>query len=94
MIQLLEERETIMTIFPQVHMHSLQNDVDQYTIDPKTRYKGLRLLKPRMDVKHLYDTDTLPKAVIVGRAGKLLLYRLYYKMKSSKVTFNFLFYRF
>lgn len=73
LIQLLEERETIMTIFPQVHMASLQKDVDRYTIDPKTRYKGLRSLKPRMDVKQLYDTDTLPKTIAVGRVGKSLL---------------------
>lgn len=58
-----------MTIFPQVYMQNLQKDVNRYTINPLTRYTGLRSKKPRMDVKQLYDTDTLPKSTAVGRIG-------------------------
>ncbi len=72
-IKLLEERESILTIFPQIFAHTLQKDIAHYSIDPKTRYRGLNLLKPRMDVTQLYDSDSHPATAsmpMVGRVGK------------------------
>lgn len=57
MIKLLEERESILTLLSATNPHNLHADHTSYTIDPKTRYKSLRGITPRSDVKQLYDTD-------------------------------------
>ncbi len=72
-IKLLEERESLMTIFPQIFAHTLKKDIACYSLDPKTRYRGLNMLKPRLDVTQLYDSDTHPTTEsmpMVGRVGK------------------------
>lgn len=57
-IDLLKEREAILTLLPQTNPATLQKDISKYTIDPTTRYGNVsRLVAPR-DVSYLYDTDT------------------------------------
>ena len=56
-IDLLKEREGILTLLPQTSPAVLQKQVAKYTIDPKTRYKNVSSLVPAGDVSHLYDQD-------------------------------------
>ena len=56
-IELLKEREAILTLLPQTSPGVLQRDVSKYTIDPRTRYKNVGGLVPPGDVSHLYDCD-------------------------------------
>lgn len=56
-IELLKEREAILTLLPQTWAGSLHRDASKFTIDPKTRYPNLHGLLPPTDVAQLYDTD-------------------------------------
>ena len=56
-IDLLKEREAILTLLPQTSPGMLQRDISKYTIDPRTRYKNVGGLMPLGDVTYLYDTD-------------------------------------
>ena len=71
-IKLLEERESILTLLSNVYPRTLQDNFAQYTLDPKTRYRGLRGLVSRMDVDQLYDSDLRPRAASTARPGQLL----------------------
>lgn len=56
-IDLLKEREAILTLLPQTTPLTLQKEIAKYTIDPMTRYGNVsRLVAPR-DVSYLYDND-------------------------------------
>lgn len=57
-IEVLKEREAILTLLPQTSPGMLQRDIGKYTIDPRTRYKNVSGLVPPGDVSHLYDTDS------------------------------------
>ncbi len=57
-IELLKEREAILTLLPQTSPGMLQRDIMKYTIDPRTRYKNVGGLVPPGDVSHLYDTGS------------------------------------
>ena len=56
-IDLLKEREGILTLLPQTAPGTLQKNIAKYTIDPKTRYKNVRGLVPSGDISHLYDRE-------------------------------------
>lgn len=64
-IELLKEREAILTLLPQTSPGMLQRDIVMYTIDPRTRYKNVGGLVPPGDVSHLYDTDDTNVAIEV-----------------------------
>ena len=71
-IKLLQERESILTLLPNVYPRTLQDNFAQYTLDPKTRYRGLRGVVPRMDVNQLYDSDLRPRVASTARPGESL----------------------
>lgn len=56
-IDLLKEREAILSVLSQTSPGTLQRDIAKYTIDPKTRYRNVGGLVPPGDVSHLYDSD-------------------------------------
>ena len=58
-IKLLEEREAILTLLPQIAPRMLKKKYEQYTIDPKTRYSSLHGIAPRTDVRQYFDTDAI-----------------------------------
>lgn len=56
-IDLLKEREAIMTILPYSFASTSPKDIAKYTIDPRTRYRNYDSLVPAGDVSNLYDSD-------------------------------------
>ena len=56
-VELLKEREAILTLLPQTWAGTLKKDITKYTIDPTTRYGNVRGLSPLGDVSHLYDKE-------------------------------------
>ena len=60
-LDLIEEREAIFRLLPSTTPERLQKKTTTYTIDPHTRYPTLNTLVPTTDVRHLYDSDTIPK---------------------------------
>ena len=61
-IDLLKEREAILTLLPQISPGFLRKDIKRYTVDPSTRYYNVKLL-PIPQVSHLFDTDKLSAPV-------------------------------
>ena len=55
-IDLLKQREAILTLLPQTSPSTLQKDITKYTIDPRTRYYNVDCLVTSGDVSYLYDT--------------------------------------
>ena len=62
-IEVLKEREAILTLLPQISSSMLQRDTVKYSIDLRTRYKNVSGLVPPGDVSHLYDTDSSSNVV-------------------------------
>jgi hypothetical protein len=69
-IELLSEREAILTLLPQTSPGMLQRDIMKYTIDPRTRYKNVGGLVPPGDVSHLYDHDTGSSSTVINSPTK------------------------
>ena len=62
-IEVLKEREAILTLLPQTSPAMLQRDIEKYTVDPRTRYKNMSGLVPPGDISYLYDTDSSSNVV-------------------------------
>ena len=58
-IDLLKEREAILTLLPQTTPATLQKNISKYTIDPTTRYGNVSRLVAPQDVSYLYDADVV-----------------------------------
>ena len=56
-IEIITEREAILTLLPYSSSTSSPRDIAKYTIDPRTRYANLDSLEPAGDVTHLFDSD-------------------------------------
>ena len=70
-IELLKEREAILTLLPQTSPGMLQKDIGKYTIDPRTRYKNVGGLLPPGDVSHLYDTGSSTSPDVINSPRRL-----------------------
>ena len=69
-IEVLKEREAILTLLPQTSPGMLQRDIVKYTIDPRTRYKNVSGLVPPGDVSHLYDIDSSSNVTVMNSPTK------------------------
>ena len=56
-IEVLKEREAIMTVLPYSFAATSPREIAKYTIDPRTRYANFDALAPAGDISHLYDSD-------------------------------------
>lgn len=57
-VDILKEREAILSLLSQTAPMVLQKDIASYTINPCTRYYNVKLL-PLPEVSHLLDTEKL-----------------------------------
>lgn len=58
-LQLIAERENVYKLLAQAKPENLQKKLDQYTIDPRSRYLNLEVSVQPYDVRSLVDTDSL-----------------------------------
>uniref|UniRef100_A0A158R5P7 LIM zinc-binding domain-containing protein n=1 Tax=Syphacia muris TaxID=451379 RepID=A0A158R5P7_9BILA len=56
-LRIIAERESIYKLLAQAKPDNLQKKLDQYTIDPRSRYVNLNFTLQPIDVCHLVDTD-------------------------------------
>ena len=61
LLDLLEEREALLSLLPSTSPERLVKNTVEYTIDPKTRYPNVNQAAAPNDVDLLYDSDTVSR---------------------------------
>ena len=60
-LDLLEEREALLSLLPSTSPNCLLKNTAEYTIDPKTRYQNINQAAAPSDFDLLYDSDTVSR---------------------------------